>query len=207
MTQKQEVVTQRHLRRGGLHTGDDIASSFMTPGVCKWKRAGGENNQRDRRADLLHVLAHILISPTPIPALLTQSQRLHSFLSFTLRLWLKEVNKAHSEPFLPKTELDLQVGTLKLTEASRLVLGILLPACKRNYDLKLFTPHRWHAPLHHWEDGSASWSSSQQHGEGTWENPRMYSGAYRLHQNWQFWGIVRTNFGVRGVVIIGLSEN
>lgn len=112
MTQKQEAVTQRHLRRRGMHTCDDIASSFYECGGMQVEKAGGENNQRDRRTGLLRVLAHILTSLAPIPALLTQGQRLHSFLSFTLRLWLREANKAHSEPFRPKREQTLELGVL-----------------------------------------------------------------------------------------------
>lgn len=164
MTQKQEVVTQRHLRRGGLHTCDDIASSFYECGGMQVEKGGGRK-QRDRRAGLLRVLAHILTSPAPIPALLTQGQRLRSFLSFTLRLWLREANKAHSEPFRPKTELDLQRSTLKLTEDTRLVLGILLPVSKRNYDLKLFTPHQAPCPTSSLRGWGATRSSSQQHGK------------------------------------------
>lgn len=162
---------------------------FMNAGVCKWKREGGENNQRDRRASLLRVLAHILTSPAPIPALLTQGQRLQSFLSFTLRLWLREVNKAHSEPFRPKTELDLQVGTLKLTEASRPVLGILLPVSKRNYDLKLFTPHQAPCPtssLGGWECYTEQQPAAC--AEGTWGEPKNMQWSIQTSPKLAVWG-------------------
>lgn len=60
----------------------------MNVGVCEWKREQRENNQKERTAGLLRVLAHILTSPAPIPALPSQGRHLDSFFSFTLGPWL-----------------------------------------------------------------------------------------------------------------------
>lgn len=83
-----------------MHICDDIASYFYECGVQERGEKGGEKQQsRARTVGLLHVFAHILISPAPVPTLGTQGQQPPQLPLFYPQALTekKEANRTHFE--------------------------------------------------------------------------------------------------------------